>query len=314
MLQAIGGVVVFFSAYVAWRRLRLNHDELQATRDGQVTERFTRAVDQLGDGALDVRMGGIYVVSRIGETSARDWQPIIAMMAALVRTHSPWPPTTGATDVSTEAINQLPPLESRAPDVQAALTALGVLGQGRAPIWLNAGSTDLRKADGDGLHLQGLILDRCCAVAATFFEVDMTNSSLMHADFRHADVSKTRLRQARLDYADLRGARLYRTCLEDALCTGTDFREANLRHADATGASLTRADLRETDLRGADFTAAHLRECTFTGALADHNTRWPAGFDPHDAGIVLTDQPGPEPHHFPGWTLRTNLTPLKTKD
>ncbi|MFD2395826.1 hypothetical protein ACFSVJ_01320 [Prauserella oleivorans] len=127
MLQAIGGVVVFYSAYVAWRRLRLNQEELQATRDGQVTERFTRAIDQLGDGALDVRMGGIYALWRIGETSARDWEPVIAMMAAFVRTHSPWPPPIGATDVSTEAINQLPPLESRAPDVQAALTALGVL-------------------------------------------------------------------------------------------------------------------------------------------------------------------------------------------
>ena len=31
-------------------------------REGQITERFTRAIDQLGNEKLDVRLGGIYAL------------------------------------------------------------------------------------------------------------------------------------------------------------------------------------------------------------------------------------------------------------
>jgi hypothetical protein len=37
-----------------------------------VTERFTRAVDQLGHESLDVRLGGIYALERITRDSERD--------------------------------------------------------------------------------------------------------------------------------------------------------------------------------------------------------------------------------------------------
>src|SRR5262245_55356222 len=48
LLSAVAGLAVAFGAWVTWRRLRINEDELRATRDGQVTERFTRAIEHLG--------------------------------------------------------------------------------------------------------------------------------------------------------------------------------------------------------------------------------------------------------------------------
>ncbi|MCP9211448.1 pentapeptide repeat-containing protein [Streptomyces sp. NEAU-Y11] len=56
-----------------------------------------------------------------------------------------------------------------------------------------------------------------------------------------------------------------------------------------------RADLRMADLRGTDLSTANLVEARLTGALASEHTRWPADFDRMAAGVVDTDDPGPEP-------------------
>jgi hypothetical protein len=44
-----------------------------------------------------------------------------------------------------------------------------------------------------------------------------------------------------------------------------------------------------------------------TGALASEHTRWPVGFDHAAAGVVVTEDPGPEPSPLlqpPGMTTR----------
>lgn len=48
LVQAVAGAVVLFGAYATWRQLRVNQDGLNATREGHITDRFSRAVDQQG--------------------------------------------------------------------------------------------------------------------------------------------------------------------------------------------------------------------------------------------------------------------------
>src|SRR6266498_2694299 len=47
-------------------------EQLQIAQQGQMTERFTRAIDQLGHAQLDVRIGGIYALERIANDSPDD--------------------------------------------------------------------------------------------------------------------------------------------------------------------------------------------------------------------------------------------------
>jgi hypothetical protein len=42
------------------------------SREGQVTDRYTKAIEQLGSDKLDVRIGGIYALERVARDSARD--------------------------------------------------------------------------------------------------------------------------------------------------------------------------------------------------------------------------------------------------
>ncbi|MEU7015837.1 pentapeptide repeat-containing protein [Streptomyces sp. NPDC046385] len=295
LLQVIGGLVVLFGAYATWRQLRVSQDGLRATQEGYVTDRFSRAVDQLGSDKPDVRIGGLHALWRIAEHSARDREAIISIQAAYLRTHLPWPPAGPESPAADVPINDIAPLETRAADAQVALTALGVLCQHREQPWVNLSITDLRRADCDGLWFPEVNFDRASMEAAGLYHANLTQASLVSVNLRHADLTTAILRRARCVLADLRAAKLVETDLRDADFTDADLREANLRKADAHGAVFHRADLRMADLRGTDLSTAHLVEARLTGALASERTRWPADFDHTAAGVVDTDDPGPEP-------------------
>ncbi|MCA1217276.1 pentapeptide repeat-containing protein [Streptomyces sp. 8L] len=295
LLQTVGGLVVLFGAYATWRQLRVSQEGLRATQEGYVTDRFSRAVDQLGSDKLDVRIGGLHALWRIAEQSARDREAIISIQAAYLRTHLPWPPAGPVSPAADVPINDVAPLETRAADAQVALTALGVLCRHREQSWVNLSITDLRRADCDGLWFPEVNFDRAYMEAAGLYHANLTQASLVSVNLRHADLTTAILRRARCILGDLRAAKLVETDLREADFTETDLREANLRKADAHGAVFHRADLRMADLRGTDLRTANLAEARLTGALASERTRWPADFDHTAAGVVDTDDPGPEP-------------------
>jgi uncharacterized protein YjbI with pentapeptide repeats len=296
LLQAVGGMVVLFGAYATWRQLRVSQDGLRATQEGYATDRFSTAVDQLGSDKLETRIGGLHALWRIAEHSARDREAVISIQAAYLRTHLPWPPAGPEAPATDVPINNVVPLEVRAADAQVALTGLGVLLlQPREQSWVNLSVTDLRRADCDGLWLHEVNLDRSCMEAAGLYHANLTQASLVLVNLRHADLKTAILRRARCVLADLRGARLVETDLRDADFTEADLREANRRKADAGGAVFCRADLRLADWRGSDLSTADLLQARLTGAVASEHTRWPAGFDHAAAGVVVTEDPGPEP-------------------
>ena len=295
LLQAVGGMVVLFGAYATWRQLQVSQAGLRATQEGYVTDRFSTAVDQLGSDKLEARIGGLHALWRIAEHSARDREAVISIQAAYLRTHLPWPPAGPEAPAADVPINDVAPLEIRAADAQVALTGLGVLCQHREESWVNLGVTDLRRADCDGMRLPEVNLDRSCMEAASLYHANLTQASLVSVNLRHADLKTAILRRARCVLADLRGARMVETDLRDADFTEADLREANLRKADAGGAVFRHADLRLADLRGSDLSTADLLQARLTGALASEHTRWPEGFDHAAAGVVATEDPGPEP-------------------
>ncbi|MEU3447033.1 pentapeptide repeat-containing protein [Streptomyces thermolilacinus] len=295
LLQVIAGLVVLVGAYATWRQVRVSQENLRLTQEGYLTDRFSRAVDQLGSDKPDVRIGGFHALWRIAEQSDRDRDAVISIQAAYLRTHLPWPPRGPGAPSADTSINDIEPLEARAPDAQVALTGLGVLCRRRKERWVNLSATDLRRADCDGLWLPEVNLDRVCLEAAGLYHANLTQASVVSATLRHADLTTAVLRRARCVGSDLRGARLVETDLQDADFTDADLREANLRKAGAEGAVFRGADLRLADLRGTDLSTADLGLARLAGALASALTRWPAGFDHAAAGVVLTDDPGPEP-------------------
>lgn len=95
LLQGLGGLVLLAGAVVTWLQLRARWDELHLSREGQVTERFTRAIDQLGSEKLEVRLGGIYALERIAVTLWARWPTGSGARGAGEEDHKRWlaPPT-----------------------------------------------------------------------------------------------------------------------------------------------------------------------------------------------------------------------------
>jgi hypothetical protein len=57
-------------------------------REGHVTDRYTKAVSQLGDASSPVRIGGVYALERIGNDSPKDRTAIIYVLGAFIRERS----------------------------------------------------------------------------------------------------------------------------------------------------------------------------------------------------------------------------------
>ena len=82
VLQGLAGLIVVGGAIAAWWQAHIS-------REGQITERFTKAVDQLSSTNLDVRIGGLYALERIARNSAADRNAILFLLGAFISTHSP---------------------------------------------------------------------------------------------------------------------------------------------------------------------------------------------------------------------------------
>ena len=57
-------------------------------REGHVTDRYTKAVSQLGDASSPVRIGGVYALERIGNDSPKDRTTIIYVLGTFIRERS----------------------------------------------------------------------------------------------------------------------------------------------------------------------------------------------------------------------------------
>jgi hypothetical protein len=136
LAQILGGAFVLFGLYFTWRSLKLTQDaaannlkisneNLRVSQEGQITERFTRAIEQLGNEKLEIRLGGIYVLERIAKDSERDHWSIMEILTAYVRENSRPPKKNMSKESLTtnqEDLDQFPKLKI---DIQAILTVIG---------------------------------------------------------------------------------------------------------------------------------------------------------------------------------------------
>jgi hypothetical protein len=250
LLQAFGGALVLIGVYLTWRQIQDNQlalqrnlentqNQIRISQEGEITDRLTKAVDQLGSEDVVVRTAAVYELERIVKDSKSDRKAVIEILAALVRTRA----STRTTRPPTQGILQ-PLLRDYAPDVQAAVTVLG------------------RRA----LHGEPI------PTSWAYDNVSLVTTNLKGADLRHAHLEGVSLVGSNLEQADLRSASLKKAQLQQ-----TVFKGALLQDADLEGALLNSANL-----EGAFLDGVHL-----IGARADKETKWPLGFDPKAAGVII---------------------------
>jgi uncharacterized protein YjbI with pentapeptide repeats len=254
LAEALGGLFLVIGLAVTWMQIsdsRLEqrqaasissteqadaHDrsatEQALTREGQITDRYTAAILQLGNAqSMEVRVGGIYALQRIARDSPDDARTVMDVMVTFVRDHAPHVRPDSAT---TAAFREDGPSSPDA-DVQAALSVIFQeewLGKKIQTESATPPSETGRCLDLSGLDLRG---------------AQLSGTPLLPICFDGADLSGAAINQASLPHSSLIGSNL-----SGAELVNVDLREADLMGANFHGAMLVDANLSGADLSGAD--------------------------------------------------------------
>jgi hypothetical protein len=241
---------------------------LELTEQGQVTDRYTKAIEQLGSGTLDIRIGGIYALERIARDSARDHPSVIEVLTAFIRERSPADRTLG--QVSATAQPRI------GAGIEAALRVIRERNHENdiRPIRLN--NANLTDGDLPDANLHNANLNLADLNRADLNRADLTRANLIGANLHGANLINTKLVSANLTGANLTGAKLIGAILIDADLTGADLTSVDLRGANLiptnlsganlSGANLTLANLSGANLSGANLTLANLSDACLTDA------------------------------------------------
>ncbi len=205
----------------------------QLTEQGQVTERYAKAIEQLGSNQTDVRIGGIYALERIARDSPEDHPTVMEVLTTFVREHSAeqreqqkqrrqqrlaqTPIRKGAWSREQEQTRV-----TKA-DSQAAVTVIGR----RNP------SQDRQRIDLGGAFLEGADFAKANLAVANLTVADLRSANLLGANLANADLVMANLVGAILDGADMTGANLMDAelnpaVLYDRIPVPADFTGANL--------------------------------------------------------------------------------------
>jgi uncharacterized protein YjbI with pentapeptide repeats len=244
LLQACGGGLIALGLFFTAKTLRLN-------REGQLTDRYSKAIEQMGHESVDVRLGGIYALERLSRDSPSDYPTIVEVLCAFVREHTSQPGIHGR-DASDDPVSA---------DVDAAVRVL-------ARRTDTGKHLDLSHCGLNKLSLGPGNWDGTNFVYSAFDGGTMTGSSLEGATFAF-----TRIRQSGFNHIKGAGVNFVRAHVQawfvDADLTRADFRYCDLTHSDFSGRYDEGAPRRlrspAARLAGARFDGAILKDVNFSG-------------------------------------------------
>jgi hypothetical protein len=264
LVISVGGafIVVVGLLYTA-RTYRLSHR-------GQITERFTKALERLNAEQLYVRVGSVQALGRLIHDSPIHHDDIIEVLTAFIRDRvSVTERDTGTHRVVEDLIS---PPESAAAhsvppaDVQAALTAIAHRPRRPERRAIALADVDLVGADLGNANLTGADLAKANLANVRLRRADLAGANLRGANLVGADLANSDLTSANLSVADLTSADIVGADLTCTYARSANFTDANLAGADLRGANLSIANFTCAYLSGANLVRAYLRLANLTDA------------------------------------------------
>lgn len=228
----------------AQKNLALERDKQRAEQISKLHDRYAKAVEQLADDKVTIRLGGVYVLAALADDwrardNYRQQQVCVDMLCSYLR--SAEYKVVDSEAALPEAYTQVDwdKLKMDQPVRKAALECLSEIKryEVKGPDAVLAKSVvKLKSSVNAGLGIP----------SPPPLRMDLQGIQLVGLDLRHARLSYLPLERAKLMSADL---------------TGADLTSAKLNHAALNGATLTGTNLTRTDLSDAS-----LRYCNLKGA------------------------------------------------
>jgi uncharacterized protein YjbI with pentapeptide repeats len=148
-------------------------------------------------------------------------------------------------------------------------------------------NSDLRQAKLDEVRASQTIFLGCNMVGADLMSARMYDATFDRSDLTEAIMSAiqapdSKFIDAIMPEADMRFAYLFNSNFEGAKLGGANLSSASVDHAKFYDADLSGADLSKV---------SGIESASFSGAIFDESTKFPAGFDPVDAGMRMFSGP-----------------------
>ena len=245
IINIAGGAVIAIGLYLTYRRIRASEDQVVTTQDGLITDRFTRAIDQLGSTGIDgkanieVRLGGIYALEQIAkEQTDKYHNTIMEILAAYVRKNSPRKPCEEKVEALLKENSLIK--ESSLPFMREDIAAVVSVIR-RRDYHLEEGELDFSSTYLPLANFSGAELPRFIFLGAELRGADFTVANLVQANFAGADLREADLSGANLNSTWFSAKPRGRIGLWAAENRGVDLRENTEYKANISGADLTNA-------------------------------------------------------------------------
>lgn len=265
-------------------------EQVELQRRGQLTERFTRSIDQLGQTGrerLDLRIGGLYGLEQVAfDDPEQLHSPVVEVVTAFIR-RSTEAPRIRESDGSYRIQVDLDPSRTTAPgpDIQAALTILGRRTHSRDRNPPNLQFAEIPQAQLSGAHLERANLFSVNLMAAQLLDAQMTAATLTNARLQTAILVNARLGGASLTNALLQGSFLGGADLTNTILAGAQLVGANVDGTNFQGAFMVLETVPKplrVNLSGVDLSRAMgLTQEQLDEAICDDQTKAPQGLTVH---------------------------------
>jgi hypothetical protein len=204
LVPLIAGLVAAIGAYFTARTFQLS-------RRGQNTDRFSRAVEQLGHEHVDVRLGGVFGLEQLARDSRPYSARILEVLTAHVREHFP-------SDAAPDGVTPTAGRRRAEVEVQAVVDVISRKHWGDEGHRVDLGVSDLAAVRAKGLDLTRARLWRARLREAVLPDVVAAEANLIEADLSGAVLVRANLRGSALNSAVLRGTNLAHAKHDDNTC------------------------------------------------------------------------------------------------
>ncbi len=276
VIKTLGiGLTAFGLLFSVWEGL----EDRRLTQERLVTERFSKAVEQLGkykdregkNPDTTVRIGGIYALERIAKDYDQDHWTIMEVLTSYVREKSTI--TEELEDTNKKIQDLINSYEKEEIDYtelkrreQELIEPLKVSIDVQAVLTVIGRREDPQPDRDEKIDLSSTNLYRSYLIGANLYRANLRSAYLRDANLYRAYLGDADLYRANLYRAYLRDANLYRAYLGDADLYRANLIGANLNNAYLIGANLRDAYLGKANLIGANLNNANLYRADLTGA------------------------------------------------
>ncbi len=89
IIQLFGGILIFYGLLLNKRRTESLEDQVKLAEDSNITDRFQKAIEQIGSDNISIRQGGIHSLGRLGLDSIKrktdDWRLVLDVFVSFIQ-------------------------------------------------------------------------------------------------------------------------------------------------------------------------------------------------------------------------------------